>query len=197
MEFHPCVVFIKETDPDLSTHREFQDNEWHFYGCGDFGNSKKNNGAMGMTDDPAEFIMEINNNITAQCRWLSDDVSADGDPIKWGSKTSFQFRYIQDEKDADMINAAAAIWKNALTWVVNQNKNDVLGQLATLDAAVEAHPVTGQQPVLSALPDKGKGLFIQLFCRIQQKLSHISQICPVSGQSLTMMSEIPRAVKHR
>ena len=138
MEFHPCVVFIKETDPDLSTHREFQDNEWHFYGCGDFGNSKKNNGAMGMTDDPAEFIMEINNNINAQCRWLSDDVSADGDPIKWGSKTSFQFRYIQDEDDADMINAAAAIWKNALTWVVNQNKNDVLGQLATLDAAVEA-----------------------------------------------------------
>lgn len=134
MEFHPCVVFIKESDPDVSTHREFRDTDWHFYGCGDFGNSKKNNGAMGMTDDPNEFIMEISNNINAQCRWLSDDLSTE----TWDGKGSFELRYIKNKKDTSMTDAAKAVWATNLTWVVNQYKNDVIGQLTTLDAAIEA-----------------------------------------------------------
>ena len=114
MEFHPCVVFIQETDIDSSV--EFHDGQWHFYGCGDFGNSKKNSEAMGMDpENHKEFIVELSNNTDLQTRFLSDDLTDE----TWDGHSSFEFRYANPDCSQEEIQAGKDAWKRVLSWVVN------------------------------------------------------------------------------
>lgn len=119
MEFHPCVVFIRETDIENAV--EFKDGEWHFYGCGNIGNSKKNSEAFGMDpENHKEFIVEVSNNVDPQCRFLSDDLSAEG----WDGDTSFEFRYSNPNCTKEEIQAGKDAWQALLTWVVNADAKE-------------------------------------------------------------------------
>lgn len=60
MEFYNAVIFIQETNEDLSTHREFADCDTHFYGICNIGSSKKTDKTR-LTDmnDKYECCVEI------------------------------------------------------------------------------------------------------------------------------------------
>lgn len=60
MEFYNAVIFIQETNEDLTTHREFADNDWHFYSMANIGDSKKSDFSR-LTDqsDKYECCIEI------------------------------------------------------------------------------------------------------------------------------------------
>ena len=82
MEFQNAVIFVREYHPDTSTHVEFADTNWHFYGIGNIGDSKKTDRSrLTDPDDPYECILEVMDNTYSNSTMPTGKVDESGAPI--------------------------------------------------------------------------------------------------------------------
>ena len=153
MEFVNCVVFVRERNEDISTHREFQDCQTHYYALGNVGDSKKTDDTrVNDKKDPKEFVIEIMDYNVALAEFPTgngDDICPvenwkagntaydylyspykykDGEFNSFGNE-SYEFRYemkgITDEQREANINA----WRDMYKFVVTSTDEEFYANL--------------------------------------------------------------------
>lgn len=131
MEFVNCVVFLRENDPDVSTHREFQDCEWHFYALGNVGDSKKTDYTrVNDPADPKEFVVEIMDNTLPNSTFSgTEEALAALEADTFNEKGTYGFRYemsgISDEQHQANINK----WKEFYRFVATSTNEEFVAGL--------------------------------------------------------------------
>lgn len=135
MEFVNCVIFLKETDIDTSTHREFADNEWHFYALGNIGDSKKTDySRVSDPNDHNEFVVEIMDNTYPNATFpgdeasleLLDTVSFDDDSDQY----TYEFRYEHADITDEEQEANKQKWYEFYKFVVNSTDDEFVEHLS-------------------------------------------------------------------
>ena len=148
MEFANCVVFVRENNTDLSTHREFNDTDWHFYAIGNIGDSKDTDSTRAYDpDDHNEFVIEISDNTKPNSTFPSGVTDASGNQVypitesQWVAGNTaydslygnwdetFEFRYehadITDEEQAANIQ----VWNDFYKWIVTSTDEEFVSGL--------------------------------------------------------------------
>lgn len=182
MEFQNCVVFIKETDPTVdaqgnyTTHREFNDTNWHYYAFGNIGDSKKTDGSrLTDPDDRYECINEILDVDKALSAWPNDELSMKIlEAEKFNGKTvtvdgvnydaSYEWRYIwedgTDEENDEVAAYCKQKWIEMYDFVVNSTDEDFkahLGDYFVLDSAFYYYLFTTRYTLVD---NRSKNLFL-------------------------------------
>lgn len=170
MEFVNCVVFVRENDSDLSTHREFQDTNWHFYALGNIGDSKDTDQTRANDpDDHNEFVIEISDNTKpnsifptgvtdsegkmvypiSESQWKAGNTAYDNLYGNWNE--TFEFRYthpdITDEEEA----ASVQIWNDMYKWMITSSDEEFVAELGDwfiVDAALYMYLFTERYTML-------------------------------------------------
>lgn len=148
MEFVNCVVFIRENNTDLSTHREFQDTEWHFYALGNIGDSKDTDRTRtNDPDDHNEFVVEIADNtlpnsafptgVTGEdgkqvypisaSQWVSGNSAYDSLHNSWGD--TYEFRYLHPDVTSEEKAANIKAFNDMYEWVVTSTDEKFVSEM--------------------------------------------------------------------
>ncbi len=161
MEFYNCVVFIRENDPDLSTHREFQDTEWHYYALGNIGDSKKtDNTRLNDPEDPLECIVEIMDNTLPNSTFPGDEeglANLEKDPFD--ESMTYGWRYSYDDEDPEVTGPCIEAWKEMYKFVVSSSDEDFkakLGDYFVVDTALYHYLFT---TVFTMIDNRAKNVF--------------------------------------
>lgn len=157
MEFANCVVFVRENDGDLSTHREFMDDNksYHFYALGNIGDSKDTDNTRAYDpDDHNEFVVEIADNTLPnsvfptgvyadngdivypidESQWVTGNPAYDSLHNDWGDTYEFRYEHadITDEEQAANIQ----VWNDFYKWIITSTDEEFVSGLA--DWTIEA-----------------------------------------------------------
>lgn len=150
MEFYNCVIFVRENNADISTHREFTDTNTHFYAIGNVGDSKKTDDLrVNDKNDPRECVIEVtdynmplsefptgktdkkgNKIICPVSEWKAGNTAydylyseykyKDGKFKSFGSE-SYEFRYEKDGITTEERQANIDFWREAYKFVVTSD----------------------------------------------------------------------------
>ena len=152
MEFYNCVVFIRERDEDISTHREFNDTNWHFYSVGNIGDSKKTDSTrVNDKNDPKECIIEITDynvplaefptgkdGICPVDEWKAGNTAYDNlyaeykykdGKFKSFGKESYEFRYEMKGITEEQRQANIDAWRDFYKFVVTSSDEEFHARL--------------------------------------------------------------------
>lgn len=153
MEFYNCVVFVRERNEDVSTHREFTDTNYHFYSLGNVGDSKKTDDTrVNDKNDPKEHVIEImdynvalaefptgyadsdgNKTICPAKQWKTGNAAydwlyapykyKDGEFKSFGSE-SYEFRYEMKGITAEQREVNINAWRETYKFIVTSSDED-------------------------------------------------------------------------